>query len=78
MVILGKCTCHGDCSTTFVKDGRLQSVKKEHNPFYYKLIQTFEEKTGIPILCSPGGALGAFLRTRMDAGVWGRSIINRK
>jgi carbamoyltransferase len=30
--------------------GRLQTVKKEWNPLYYRLIYTFYQKTGIPIL----------------------------
>jgi len=30
--------------------GRLQTVKEEWNPLYYRLIQCFYEKTGIPLL----------------------------
>ena len=70
--------------------GRLQSVKQTQNPLYYKLIKTFAEKTGVPILlntsfnenepivCTPGEALEAFLRTRMDVVVLKDWIISRK
>ncbi|MCG6893817.1 MAG: nodulation protein, partial [Desulfobacteraceae bacterium] len=30
--------------------GRLQTVKEEWNPRYYRLIRAFYEKTGIPLL----------------------------
>ncbi len=30
--------------------GRLQSVRQEHNPRYYRLIQRFEEITGVPVI----------------------------
>ncbi len=69
--------------------GRLQSVSRECNPLYYKLIQTFEKKTGVPILLNtsfnenepivstPGEALEAFLRTKMDVVVLKNRIISR-
>ncbi|HYA26285.1 MAG TPA: carbamoyltransferase C-terminal domain-containing protein [Terriglobales bacterium] len=59
--------------------GRLQSVAREENPLYYDLIQTFERKTGTPVLlntsfnenepivCAPEEAIDCFQRTRMDA-----------
>ncbi|MDH5415328.1 MAG: hypothetical protein OEW87_14415, partial [Flavobacteriaceae bacterium] len=58
--------------------GRLQTVSKEMNEKYYKLIQAFYEKTSVPILlntsfnenepivCTPKQALDCFLRTKMD------------
>ena len=58
--------------------GRLQTVNKEENPLYWKLIKEFENLTGIPIVLNtsfnenepivntPNEALDCFLRTRMD------------
>jgi carbamoyltransferase len=58
--------------------GRLQTVESAANPRFYRLIECFAEKTGVPmvintsfnesepIVCSPQDALACFLRTRMD------------
>jgi carbamoyltransferase len=58
--------------------GRLQSVRRDENPLYYDLIETFHRKTGIPVLlntsfnenepvvCAPAEAIDCFKRTRMD------------
>jgi carbamoyltransferase len=57
--------------------GRLQTVDRATNPRYYRLIETFNKLTGVPILlntsfnenepvvCQPKEALGCFLRTKM-------------
>lgn len=70
--------------------GRLQTVRKEQNLRYYKLIKAFDDKTGIPILlntsfnenepvvCNPDEALACFLRTKMDLLVLGDIIIRRR
>jgi carbamoyltransferase len=68
------------CAVNHVDDtGRLQSVSHEENPLYYELIETFERKTGIPVLlntsfnenepivCAPEEAIRCFQRTKMDA-----------
>ena len=68
------------CAVNHVDDtGRLQSVSREENPLYYELIQSFERKSGIPIVlntsfnenepivCAPEEAISCFQRTRMDA-----------
>lgn len=69
--------------------GRLQTVSRSSNPRYHKLIDTFREITGIPILlntsfnenepvvCRPEEALDCFLRTRMDLLVLGNFLISR-
>jgi carbamoyltransferase len=69
--------------------GRLQTVSRSSNPRYYRLIDTFREMTGIPILlntsfnenepvvCRPEEALDCFLRTRMDLLVLGNFLISR-
>jgi carbamoyltransferase len=67
--------------------GRLQTVSREENPLYWKLIKGFETVTGIPVLlntsfnenepvvCRPEEALDCFLRTKMDVLVLGHYLI---
>jgi len=69
--------------------GRLQTVKQEDNPRYYKLIKEFYKITGVPIIlntsfnenepivCKPEEALDCFLRTKMDILVMENWIIKR-
>ena len=58
---------------------RIQTVSKETNPRYHKLISAFKERTGCPtivntsfnvrgepIVCSPEDAFRCFMRTEMD------------
>jgi len=70
--------------------GRLQTVTEAQNPRYYRLIRTFGELSGVPILlntsfnenepvvCRPQEALDCFLRTRMDVLVMGDWLISRE
>jgi len=58
--------------------GRLQTVSREGNPRYWRLIKEFERLTGVPvrlntsfnenepIVCTPDEAIDCFLRTKMD------------
>jgi len=69
--------------------GRLQTVSKESNPLYYKLIKAFGDITGVPIVLNtsfnenepivnrPEEAVDCFLRTKMDVLVLGNYIILR-
>lgn len=69
---------------------RLQTVSKEENPLYWKLIKEFEKKTGVPVLlntsfneqepivCSPKEAIECFLRTKMDVLVLGNYLITKE
>ncbi len=69
--------------------GRLQTVDKEVSPRYYRLIETFRQKTGVPILLNtsfnenepivntPVEALECFLRTNMDMLVLENCVIER-
>jgi carbamoyltransferase len=69
--------------------GRLQTVSREANPRYHRLIRAFRELTGVPmilntsfnenepIVCSPDQALDCFLRTKMDVLVLGNTFIER-
>lgn len=70
--------------------GRLQTVTRDANPLYYRLIDSFRQITGVPMLlntsfnenepvvCAPREALDCFLRTRMDMLVMGNHIVSRK
>jgi carbamoyltransferase len=69
--------------------GRLQTVSKDSNSKFYKLIEAFEVITGVPILlntsfnenepivCSPDEALACFLRTNMDMLAIGNYLFSR-
>ncbi len=69
--------------------GRLQSVDATVSPRYYRLIETFRQKTGVPILLntsfnenepivnSPQEALDCFLRTSMDMLVMENIVVER-
>ena len=70
--------------------GRLQTVHRETNPRYHRLIETFRRLTGVPmvlntsfnenepVVCRPAEALDCFLRTRMDVLVLGDTMIDRR
>jgi len=70
--------------------GRLQTVDKNITPRYYQLIETFRQKTGVPILLntsfnenepivnSPEHALECFLRTSMDMLVLENCVVERQ
>jgi len=69
--------------------GRLQTVYQHTNPRYYRLIDTFRELTGVPmvlntsfnenepVVCRPKEALDCFLRTKMDVLILNNVIIDR-
>ena len=59
--------------------GRLQTVNKEHNQFFYKVIEEFEKITGIPVILntsfningepivlSPDDALNTFFNSGLE------------
>jgi carbamoyltransferase len=70
--------------------GRLQTVYRETNPRYYRLIEAFRELTGVPmvlntsfnenepVVCKPEEALDCFLRTQMDVLVMGDWVVERR
>ncbi|MCS7037558.1 MAG: carbamoyltransferase C-terminal domain-containing protein [Saprospiraceae bacterium] len=69
--------------------GRLQTVRYEDNPRFYRLIETFARHTGVPVLLNtsfnenepivnrPEEAIACFLRTRMDMLVLENYVIER-
>ncbi|MAT59889.1 MAG: hypothetical protein CMF23_18090 [Ignavibacteriae bacterium] len=69
---------------------RIQSVSKETNPLYHKMISKFDEKYGSavivntsfnvrgePIVCEPEHAYRCFMRTDMDYLIMGNYIIDK-
>ncbi|MFN0076439.1 MAG: carbamoyltransferase [Prosthecobacter sp.] len=77
-------------ATTHVDgSGRLQTVHKETNPRYHRLISAYREITGVPIVlntsfnenepvvCQPQEALDCFLRTKMDVLVLNDWMVTR-
>ena len=70
--------------------GRLQTVTRETNPRYYRLIEAFAGLTGVPmvlntsfnenepVVCKPEEALDCFLRTKMDLLVMGNWVVERR
>jgi carbamoyltransferase len=68
---------------------RLQTVTREANPRYWKLIRAFGDATGVPavlntsfndnepIVCRPEEALDCFLRTQMDALALGDFLVTK-
>ena len=70
---------------------RVQTVSREGNPLYHRLIERFFEKTGCPVIvntsfnvrgepivCTPEDAYRCFTRTNMDVLVLGSWVIERK
>ena len=69
---------------------RIQSVNKNTNPLYHKLISSFYKQTGVPlilntsfndnepIVCSPEDAIKTFMRTQMDYLVIGNYLVSKK
>lgn len=69
--------------------GRLQTVYRETNPRYHRMISEFAALTGVPmvlntsfnenepVVCRPEEALDCFLRTRMDLLVMGNWVLRR-
>ena len=70
---------------------RIQTVHPDDNPLYYKMISSFHEKTGCPVIintsfnvrgepivCDPRHAYTCFMRTEMDYLVCGPFIFDKK
>jgi carbamoyltransferase len=69
--------------------GRLQTVTRDSNARYYRLIEAFAALSGVPlvlntsfnenepVVCRPDEALDCFLRTRMDVLVLNNVVVSR-
>ena len=71
--------------------GRLQTVRKEESPRYYRLIETFGQATGVPVILNtsfnlkgepivntPQEAFNTFSRSEMDVLVLGDYVVEKK
>ena len=70
--------------------GRLQTVERQVNPRYYRLIEAFGERTGVPvvlntsfnenepIVMTPEQAVETFAKTKMDVLVLGNRVVRRE
>ena len=71
--------------------GRVQTVTEELNGRYYRLIRTFADRTGVPvvintsfnvrgepIVCTPQDALNTFVNTGIDVLVIGNAVVTEK
>jgi carbamoyltransferase len=71
--------------------GRLQTVRRETNPAYYRIIEKFGQATGVPvvlntsfnlrgepIVASPADALSTFIRSGIDLLVLGNYVIAKQ
>ena len=69
---------------------RIQTVHRETNDRYWKLLKAFEDRTGCatvvntsfnvrgePIVCSPEDAFRCFMRTNMDYLVLGNYVLDK-
>ena len=70
---------------------RIQTVHKETNPKYHKLIKSFKDRTGCPVLvntsfnvrgepivCSPEDAFRCFMGTKLDYLVIGNCLLQKE
>jgi len=69
---------------------RVQTVAREANPIFWRLLMEFGKQTGVPVLlntsfnenepivCTPQEALDCFLKTKMDALVMGHYCLGLK
>ena len=70
--------------------GRLQTVRKDLNPKYHKLIETFGDATGVPVLLNtsfnlkgepvvntPAEAFSSFSASGMDLLVLGNYLVTK-
>ena len=77
-------------ATTHVDgSGRLQTVHQDTNPRYHRLIESYRQITGVPmvlntsfnenepVVCTPQQALDCFLRTKMDVLVLNDWMVTR-
>jgi carbamoyltransferase len=71
--------------------GRVQTVTEQDNGRYYRLIRTFGERTGVPlvintsfnvrgepIVCTPQDAINTFVNTGIDVLVMGNYLVSQK
>ena len=73
-----------------LETGRLQTMRREWNPRYYRLVEKFGEATGVPVLMntsfnlrgepivgSPANAWNTFSKSGIDVLVLGRHVVRK-
>ena len=88
ILVFGCNTCVAVCHEGGT--GRLQSVRREWNPAYYRTVEKFGEATGVPVLLNtsfnlrgepivntPENALSTFARSDIDALVMGQFLVHK-
>ena len=76
--------CHGGT-------GRLQTIRREWNPAYYRVVEKFGQATGVPALLNtsynlrgepivntPQNALNTFAKSDIDALVMGQFLVSKR
>ena len=71
--------------------GRLQTIKRETNPWYYRVVEKFGERTGVPVLLNtsfnlrgepivntPANAFSTFSRSDIDMLVMENFVVRKK
>ncbi len=71
--------------------GRLQTIRRDWNPAYYRVVEKFGEATGVPVLLNtsynlrgepivntPANALNTFARSDIDALVMGQFFVTKR
>ncbi len=71
--------------------GRLQTIRREWNPAYYRVVEKFGEATGVPVLLNtsynlrgepivntPQNALNTFAKSDIDALVMGQFLVSKR
>jgi len=72
------------------RTGRLQTIRREWNPAYYRVVEKFGEATGVPVLLNtsynlrgepivttPQNALNTFAKSDIDALVMGQFLVKK-
>jgi carbamoyltransferase len=71
--------------------GRLQTIRREWNPRYYRMVEKFDEATGVPalmntsfnlrgepIVASPADAWNTFRKSGIDMLVMGQYLVKKR
>jgi carbamoyltransferase len=82
--------CHEIAAVSHMGTGRLQTIRREWNPFYYELVRRFGQATGVPVLLNtsfnlrgepivstPADAVRTFRASELDLLVVGNTLVRK-